>query len=205
MKNKVIIILLAILLGLCGFGVFKSIQSNNFRKQYDIAMQNNKAYESQLDVIQEENRVFQFTIEQLEVLNDQSIKELDSMRKQLGIKDKKIQQMSKVKEKIYIVDSVVIHDTIFGKPDFVMDTCLGDEWYQNCLHMAYPNEISSQIDINTDLSCFIHATRETIKPPCKTWIGRLFQRKHTVINVTVKENNPYSNIQETKFIKVINK
>lgn len=205
MKNKIIIILLAILLGLCGFGIFKSIQSNNLRKQYDIAMQNNKAYESQLDVIQEENRVFQFTIEQLEVLNDQSIKELDSMRKQLGIKDKKIQQMSKVKEKIYIVDSVVIHDTIFDKPDFVLDTCLGDEWYQNCLHMAYPNEISSQIDINTDLSCFIHATRETIKPPCKTWIGRLFQRKHTVINVTVKENNPYSNIQETKFIKVINK
>ena len=205
MKNKIIITLLAILLGLCGFCIFKSVQSSNLRKQYDIAMQNNKAYESQLDVIQEENRVFQFTIEQLEVLNDQSIKELDSMRKQLGIKDKKIQQMSKVKEKIYIVDSVVIYDTIFDKPDFVLDTCLGDEWYQNCLHMAYPNEISSQIDINTDLSCFIHTSRETIKPPCKTWIGRLFQRKHTVINVTVKENNPYSNIQETKFIKVIDK
>lgn len=205
MKNKIIIVLLAILLGLCGFGIFKSIQSSNLRKQYDIAMQNNKAYESQLDVIQEENRVFQFTIEQLEVLNDQSIKELDSIRKQLGIKDKKIQQMSKVKEKIYIVDSIVIHDTIFDKHDFILDTCLGDEWYQNCLHMAYPNEISSQIDINTDLSCFIHTSRETIKPPCKTWIGRLFQRKHTVINVTVKENNPYSNIQETKFIKILDK
>lgn len=205
MKNNIIIILFAILLALCGFGVFKTIQSSNLRKQYDIAMQNNKAYESQLDVVQEENRIFQFTVEQLEILNDRSIKELDSMRKQLGIKDKKIQQMSKVKEKIYIVDSVVIYDTIFDKPDFVLDTCLGDEWYQNCLHMAYPNEISSQIDINTDLSCFIHTSRETIKPPCKTWIGRLFQRKHTVINVTVKENNPYSNIQETKFIKIIDK
>ena len=205
MKDKIIIILLAVLLGLFGFCIFKSIQASKIRKQYNIAMQNNKAYESQLDVIQEENKVFQFTIEQLEVLNDKSIKELDSMRKELGIKDKKIQQMSKVKEKIYIVDSIVIHDTIFDKPDFVLDTCLGDEWYQNCLHMAYPNEISSQIDINTNLSCFIHTSRETIKPPCKTWIGRLFQRKHTVINVTVKENNPYSNIQETKFIKIINK
>ena len=205
MKDKIIIILLAVLLGLCGFGIFKSIQASKIRKQYDIAMQNNKAYESQLDVIQEENRIFQFTVEQLEALNDKSIKELDSMRKELGIKDKKIQQMSKVKEKIYIVDSIVVHDTIFDKPDFVLDTCLGDEWYQNCLHMAYPNEISSQIDINTDLNCFIHTSRETINPPCKTWIGRLFQRKHTVINVTVKENNPYSNIQETKFIKIIDK
>ena len=205
MKNKIIIILLAILLGLCGFGIFKSIQSSNLRKQYDIAVQNNKAYESQLDVIQEQNRIFQFTVEQLEALNDKTIKELDSVRKQLGIKDKKIQQMSKVKEKIYIVDSILVHDTIFDKPDFVLDTCLGDQWYQNCLHMAYPNEISSQIDINTDLSCFIHTSRETINPPCKTWLGRLFQRKHTVINVNVVENNPHSNVKEVKFIKILDK
>lgn len=205
MKDKIILVLAVIIIALCGFGVWKTIQTQNLHKQYDIAVQNNKAYESQLDVIQEENRLFQFTVEQLEVLNDKTIRELDSMRKQLGIKDKKIQQMSKVKEKIYIVDSIVVHDTIFDKSDFVLDTCLGDEWYQNCLHMAYPNEISSQIDINTDLSCFIHTARETVNPPCKTWLGRLFQRKHTVINVTVKENNPYSNIQETKFIKVINK
>ena len=203
--KKIYIIIVAIIAVLILGVVVQTVRVNEKSREYEIAMQNNKAYESQLDVIQEENKVFQFTIEQLEVLNDKSIKELDSMRKELGIKDKKIQQMSKVKEKIYIVDSIVVHDTIFDKPDFVLDTCLGDEWYQNCLHMAYPNEISSQIDINTDLSCFIHTSRETVNPPCKTWIGRLFQRKHTVINVTVKENNPYSNIQETKFIKIINK
>ena len=197
-----VIIVIALLVGVI---IFQSVRLNNRTKQYEIAIQNNKAYENQFDVIQEQNKMFQFTIEQLEILNDKSIKELDSTRKELGIKDKKIQQMSKVKEKIYIVDSIVVHDTIFDKPDFVLDTCLGDEWYQSCLHMAYPNEISSQIDINTDLSCFIHTSRETINPPCKTWIGRLFQRKHTVINVTVKENNPYSNIQETKFIKIIDK
>lgn len=197
-----VIIVIALLIGIV---IFQSVRLNNKTKEYEVAIQNNKAYESQLDVLKEENRVFQFTIEQLGVLNDKSIKELDSIRKQLGIKDKKIQQMSKVKEKIYIVDSVVIYDTMFSEPDFTLDTCLGDEWYQNCLHMAYPNEISSQIEINTDLNCFIHTSRETINPPCKTWIGRLFQRKHTVINVTVKENNPYSNIQETKFIKILDR
>lgn len=204
MKKIYIIITVIIAVLILGV-VVQTVRMNEKSRQYEITMQNNKAYESQLNVIQEENKVFQFTIEQLELLNDKSIRELDSARKQLGIKDKKIQQMSKVKEKIYIVDSILVHDTIFDKPDFVLDTCLGDEWYQNCLHMAYPNEISSQIDINTDLSCFIHTSRETIKPPCKTWLGRLFQRKHTVINVTVKENNPYSNIQETKFIKILDK
>lgn len=201
-KYTYIIIALVIL---CGFGIFKSIEYSKLSRKYDIAIQNNKAYESQLDVIQDENKIFQFTIEQLEILNDKSIKELDSMRKELGIKDKKLQQMGKVKEKIYIVDSIIVHDTIFDNPNFVLDTCLGDEWYQNCLHMAYPNELSSQIDINTDLNCFIHTKRETINPPKKTWLGRLFQRKHTVINVNVVENNPHSNVKEVKFIKILDR
>lgn len=51
------------------------------------------------------------------------------MRHELGIKDKQIQQMSKVKEKIYIHDLITVHDTIFKEPDFVLDTCLGDQWY----------------------------------------------------------------------------
>lgn len=204
MMKKIINVIIIITL-LVGVIIFQSVRLNNRTKEYEIAIQNNKAYESQLDLMQEENKVFQFTIEQLEVLNDKSFKELDSIRKELGIKDKKIQQMSKIKEKIYIVDSIIVHDTIFDNPDFVLDTCLGDEWYQNCLHMAYPNGISSQIDINTDLNCFIHTTRETINPPCKTWIGRLFQKKHTVITVDVVENNPHSNVKEVKFIKILDK
>lgn len=203
MKTK--LITTAIIALLIGFIGVQSVRLHNEKKKYDTAIQNNKAYESQLNVIQDENKIFQFTIEQLEILNDKSIKELDSMRKELGIKDKKLQQMGKVKEKIYIVDSIIVHDTIFDNPDFVLDTCLGDKWYQNCLHMAYPNEISSQIDINTDLNCFIHTTRETINPPKKTWLGRLFQRKHTVINVNVVENNPHSNVKEVKFIKILDK
>lgn len=203
MKNIInTLIIIALLIGVI---IFQSVRLNNRTKEYEVAIQNNKAYESQLDLIQEENKVFQFTIEQLETLNNKSFKELDSIRKELGIKDKKIQQMSKIKEKIYIVDSIVVHDTIFNNPDFVLDTCIGDKWYQNCLHMAYPNEISSQIDINTDLNCFIHSKRETVNPPCKTWIGRLFQKKHTVINVDVVENNPHSNVKEVKFIKILDK
>lgn len=205
MKKYLYIAAIVIVVLLIGFGIAQTMRCSNIKQQYDIAVQNNKAYESQLSVTQEQNKIFQFTIDQLEILNDKSIKELDSVRKQLGIKDKKIQQMSKVKEKIYIVDSIIMYDTIFDKPDFVLDTCLGDEWYQNCFHMAYPNEISSQIDINTDLNCFIHATKETINPPCKTWLGRLFQRKHTVINVNVVENNPYSNVKEVKFVKILDK
>lgn len=185
---------------LCGFGIFKSIEYSKLSRQYDTAVQNNKAYEGQLDVLNEENKVFQFTIEQLEYLNDSTIKELDSMRKELKIKDRKIKQMGKIKEYVYVTDSITVHDTIFKDPEFILDTMLGDEWYLNNIHMRYPNQISSSVAIKTDQSVFLHMTRETINPPKKTWLGRLFQKKHDVYNVTVKENNPYATIKENKFV-----
>lgn len=150
MKDKVLIVLAVIILALCGFGIWKTIQTQDLRERYDTALQNNKAYESQLDVLNEENKVFQFTIEQLEYISDTSIRKLDSVRRELKIKDNKIKQMGKIREYVYVTDSVTVHDTIFKDPEFCLDTMLGDEWYLNNIHMQYPNEISSSVSINTD-------------------------------------------------------
>lgn len=188
---------------LAGLVVYLWGTKSNYKDLYNTATSNNKAYQEQIEGLNESNKAFQFTIDQLEQLNDASVKSLDSMRKVLKIKDKQIQQMSKVKEKIYITNTITVNDTIFVTPEFKLDTCIGDQWYTNCLHMSYPNNISSDIDVNTDTDCFIYAVRETINPPKKTWIGRLFQKKHTVIDVTVHENNPYAKVKESKFIKII--
>lgn len=200
MKTKIIIFLSIIILGLCGFGVWKTIQASNLREEYSVAVQNNKAYEDQLQVANEQNKVFQFTVDQLQYINDSTIRQLDLLRNELKIKDNKIKQMGKIKEYVYMTDTLIMHDTIFSNQDFWLDTCLGDDWYHNHLHLEYPNKISSTIDINTDQSVFLHTTRETINPPCKTWLGRLFQRKHDVYNVTVVEHNPYANVKENKFV-----
>lgn len=200
MKDKIIIILAVITIALCGFGIWKTIQTRNLGYEYSIAVLNNKAYESQLNTVNEQNKVFQLTIDQLEYINDSTLKQLDSVRKELKIRDNRIKQMGKIKEYVYVADSIVTHDTIFKDKEFVLDTALGDEWYTNILHFEYPNKISSTIGVNTDQSVFLHTTRETINPPCKTWLGRLFQRKHDVYNVTVIEHNPYANIKENKFV-----
>jgi hypothetical protein len=47
--------------------------------------------------------------------------------------------MSKIKEYVYIKDTLKVMDTIFKEPNFSLDTCLGDRWYSNCLHLEYPN------------------------------------------------------------------
>ena len=202
MDKKVLYALITIFL-LVGVILCLSIRIGKLNDKYLVSVQNNKAYEAQLSTIKEENKVFQFSIEQLRYINDSTIHCLDSVRKELKIKDRQIQQMSKVRERVYIHNLIKLHDTIFKEPDFALDTCLGDQWYQNCLHLQYPNEIASSVDVNTDTDCFIHTSRETVNPPCKTWIGRLFQKKHTVINVTIHENNPYAKVKESKFVKIV--
>lgn len=202
MKDKIIIIGAIIIFILCGFGIFKTIQTKDLQDKYNVAVQNVKAYNAQLT---EQKQMFQFTVDQLQYINDSTVKELDSIRKELKIKDSKIKQMGKIKERVYINDTVRITDTLFKEPSLNIDTCLGDKWYTNCLHLEYPNKIGSSISVNTDLNCFIHSKREPINTPKKTWIGRLFQKKHTVIDVTVKENNPYSNVKEVKFVKILDK
>lgn len=204
MKKYLIIIVIIIAVLLTGTIAFQSVRIGKIKNQYYTAVQNNKAYESQLDLVQEQNKVFQFTIEQLKQINDSTIMELDSVRRELRIKDSKIKQMGKIREYIIVKNTITLHDTMFKDKDFVLDTCFGDEWYNNWIHLQYPNQISSQIDINTDQSVFLHTTRETVNPPCKTWLGRLFQRKHDVYNVTVVEHNPYANVKENKFV-IINK
>ena len=175
-------------------------QYKNAENRYEIEAANCKAYQAQLE---QKTQVFQFTVEQLNYLNDSVVKELDSVRKELGIKDKQIKQLQKIKEYVYIQDTVTLHDTIFKDRDFVYDTCLGDRWYSNCLHLAYPDTIESQISMELNHDCFIYSRRETVNPPCKTWIGRLFQKKHTVIDVIINEHNPYVINKESKFIKIL--
>lgn len=46
-------------------------------------------------------------------------------------------------------------------------------------------------------------SKQTIDPPKKFFIARWFQRKHTVVEVDVVQENPYCENKEERFIKVI--
>lgn len=193
----------AIMAILAGLVVYLWGTKSNYKDLYDTAASNNKAYQEQIEGLNESNKAFQFTIDQLEQLNDASVKSLDSMRKELKIKDKKILQMQKTKEYVYIHDSVKVIDTFVKEPDFVFDTCLQDKWHKNCIHIAYPNEIGMSTEVYLEQDCFLYKKRETINPPKRTWLGRLFQKKHDVYQVILHEHNPYSTVKENKFIKIL--
>ena len=94
-------------------------------------------------------------------------------------------------------------DTIFSSTFTSLDTIMGDKWFSNRIQLSYPNLISSSVSFKSEKFCFVQLRKETIKPPKKFFLARWFQKKHYVSIVTIKENNPYIEIKNSRFIQII--
>ena len=69
--------------------------------------------------------------------------------------------------------------------------------------MSYPNLISSETSVTSQKSIATFTNKETVEAPKKFFLCRWFQKKHTVLKVVVKENNPHVVNQENVFIEII--
>ena len=197
--NKYLIISIIILVGIISFLGYTNKKLSN---QYAIAYENIKAYDAELSGVTNSNKVYKLTIDQLEYFNDSILKNMNSMRKELGIKDSKIQQMQYKLATVGKTDSIILKDTIFVN-SFKLDTIIGDTWYQNHVIMKYPNYIKFSPKFKLESYLFISSRKETINPPKKFFLLKWFQKKHTVLNITLKENNPYAEVEKQKFVEII--
>lgn len=170
--------------------------------EYSTSIENIKAYDAELSGLTNDTKVYKLTIEQLNYFNDSITKKMNEVRKELGIKDSKIKQMQYKLSHIEKSDSLTLPDTVFVN-SFKLDTIMGDEWANNHIIMSYPNKIKITPRFKLESFLFVDAKRETIKPPKKFFLFRWFQKRHTVLNITVKENNPYAETDRQKFIEII--
>lgn len=170
--------------------------------KYETSIENIKAYDSQLSGLNNSNKVFKLTIDQLNYFKDSILIKMNEVRKELNIKDSKIKQMQYKLSHVEKPDSVILKDTVFVE-SFKLDTIIGDEWANTHLIMKYPNYIKFTPKFKLESFLFVSAKKETIKPPKKFFLFRWFQKRHTVLNITVKENNPYVETDRQKFIEII--
>lgn len=178
-------------------------QNRVLNRQYKASIENIKAYDSQLNGLENDTRVFKLTIEQLNYFNDSVLTKMKEVQKQLGIKDRKLQQLQYQLSQGTKTDTLVLTDTIFSNPQFKLDTIVGDEWFKTKLLLQYPSTIAITPEIKLERFTFISGKRETVKPPKKFFLSRWFQKRQTVVEVKVKENNPYVKDKEQKFIQII--
>lgn len=199
--ERIVWLVLLLLVGGACFFYFNS--AKNYKEKYDMAAQNEKAYALQLDKEKAQSNVFKIKAEQLTYYNDSITTVLNNAKKELKIKDKQLASLSYLATQVQKTDTIRLTDTIFKEPDFIMDTTVGDKWVQTNLHMEYPSQIVVEPTVISEKSVIMYMEKETVDPPKKCWLLRLFQKKHTVLKAVVKENNPHVTDQENVFFQIV--
>nr|DAS05448.1 MAG TPA: hypothetical protein [Crassvirales sp.] len=194
--------ILFIILILVGAIAYLSYQNKQLTTKYETSIENVKAYDAQLSGLEGDNRVLKLTVEQLNYFNDSIIKKMKVVQKELGIKDKRLQQLQYEASHAQRHDTITLTDTIF-RNDFSLDTIVGDKWFKTNLHLKFPSTIALSPEIELERYTFINGKRETVNPPKKFFLFRWFQKKHTVVEVNVREMNPYVKNKTQRFIQIV--
>lgn len=204
MMKKYIRIGIVILVSLLAISTYTLYTNNQkLKKEISISISNQKAFIAENSSLKEENRVFKFTIEQLNYYNDSILQKMNEVKKELKIKDRDLKQMQYLLSEAQKKDTIVFRDTLFREPTLKIDTLLGDRWYQMKLGLRYPSTIITEPKFTSEKYVIMNYKRETIDPPRKCFIARWFQKKHKVIEVEVVEKNPYIENKQQRFIEIV--
>ena len=170
---------------------------------------NLKAYIALNDTLKSTNRMFEFKTSQLNYINDSLVNQMNTIRKNIGVKDKNLKGLG------YIKSTVRIHDTVFvnrirdGDKPLSIDTVINKKWYQ--IEIDYKGSRCSECKdtlivspkVSSEKYVVISTSKEYVDAPKKWWLQRIFQKKEEVVDVTVVETNPYIYSDHERFIKVI--
>lgn len=199
------IVIALLIIGLIASVAVLSYQCNKLQDDYSIAVGNEKALLQNNYKLKTQTGVLQLSVDQLTYFNDSILIKLDSVRKALKIKDQELQYLQYMSSTMEKKDSIVfVKDTIF-RDKIHIDTTMTSKWYSLNLKLDYPNSVVVTPKVVSEQYVVIHADKETIKPPKKCKFLRLFQKKHKVIRVEVKEENPYIEQTNNRFVKIIDK
>ena len=195
-------IIAAIIIGLGTTVAITSNRINELNQKIAEVTTNIKAYELENSALKDDTIEFQYTIEQLNYSKDSLNQKINKLRKELKIKDKDIQKLQYIVSENSKKDSIVIHDTLFVEKVKV-DTTIGDSWSKLRLQLKSPNIIVANYSFKNESLVITYLKRETINPPHKCALIRLFQKKHYVIYGEIHEQNPYCETKEQKFINIV--
>ena len=178
-------------------------RNQDLKEEISVSMSNQKVFIAENSSLKEENRVFKFTVEQLNYYNDSILQKMNDVRKELSIKDKDLKQMQYLLSEATKKDTIVFRDTLFRESTLDIDTLIGDKWYNIRLELKYPNLITIHPTFISEKYIIVNKKKETINPPKKFFLFRWFQKKHTILEVNMVEKSPYIENKNNRFIEII--
>ena len=198
--KKYLIITIIILLAIIG-AMWQQVKYAN--QKWETAEANVKAYANLANTAQGKNAALQLTVDQLDYFKDSVLQELNNTRKELKIKDKNLKALQAVSSSFTKKDTITLRDTLFKDPSISIDTIIGDKWYNVRLGLKYPSMVAVEPYFKSEKHIIVSSKKETVNPPKKFWLFRLFQKKHLVLHIDVVEKNPYVDNESSRYIEVI--
>ena len=195
------LLVVIVLMGIALVAMIKSKRETE--KKWKEAVENVKAYSEQYSSSEKKNRAFKLTIDQLKYSNDSIVQKLDDVRKELKIKDSKLQSLQYVSSSFARTDTIILKDTLFKDPQVEVDTLVSDEWYSVRVGLKYPATVAVSPMFRSEKSIIVSTKKEIVNPPKKFFLFRWFQKKQIVVNIDVVEKNPYVRNQDNRYIEIV--
>lgn len=167
------------------------------------AQNNTKTLMNNNSDLNDASRTLKLTIEQLEYTNDSISKRLIETIKDCNIQKNKIKQLQYELSTNFKIDTITFKDTLLVNNVNVDTTITDSKWYSLNLKLKSPNLfVVNPKFVNENVTLFSYK-KETVNPPKKFFLCRWLQKKHIVTEITVVNNNPYCNIDTTRFIEIV--
>lgn len=200
MRNKIILILLTVVAILVLAVAILIKRVNSLSTDRDNYAATAKAYAQEREEYNGSSRVFRMTIDELEASRDTLMMKLDSMRTEAKIKDKQLKSMHWRETIVEKTDTIRLKDSIFLAD---LDTTLSDGWTTTKVHIGRPNEVAVNVKVRNETTLIVRSRKETVKPPKRFFLFRLFQRKHTIVEVEAIEGNPHCTERSRRHVEII--
>ena len=185
--------------------VSSALYKKNIALNRKLAESNNNinAYELFNSELKDSVLVLNYTIDALNNSVDSINQKMNAVRKELRIKDRELESISRLVITSSKKDTITLRDTVFLE-DMKIDTTLTDNnWYSLALSLEYPNKRAVHPEFNSDTYIVVSSSKRIVGKPKKCWIGRMFQKRHIVVEGRVVEKNPYIKVDEQRFIKIV--
>lgn len=199
MRVKVILVMAAVIAALCLACHWLWRRARDVAEERDMYAAAAKAYSSMSSDALESERVLQVRVGELSAAGDRQLRAMDSLRREIGVRDRRLRSMHRRVTEVSRVDTVLVPDTVVAAS---LDTVIDDGWVRTELSLA-PGRVGVGTRVRNETTIIVSSRRETVGPPRRFFLLRLFQRRHTVVTVRAVEGNPWCETRESRSVEIV--
>lgn len=195
-KNiKVVAVIIISVLTAIVFLQHNQIEKKN--KQIDKVTNNYLFYQEQYDCKDKETRLLKLNINEFKETSDSLIQHLNTVKKELKIKDKQLKQAQMQNQEIKLDTTIVVKDN-----DFIKEIKPND--LTSLIIIKKDSILTAKLNIVNEQSLFISSKRE-YKNVYKNWFQRLIHfdyKKRNIYKYQIHNSNSIIKITKSRLIEI---